>query len=104
METKKQASGGEAAVATQPMSHHALPGGVADERLTNGVRCASVADMKTRLNPESTVAGVVQPALSAVLLSGVAGERPASGVGCAKVAGMNRRPGTQNTGGGGFLN
>lgn len=91
-----------AAVAAQPMSALALLRGVANERLTSGVRCASVADMKTRLNPESAVVGVVQPAPSAVLLSGVAGERSASGVGCAKVAGMNRPAGTQITRGGGW--
>ena len=85
----------------QPMSTHALLRDVSREGLTNGVRCASVADVKTRLNPESAVAGVVQPAPSAVLLSGVAGERLISGSRCASVAGMNRQPDTQITRGGG---
>ena len=44
METQRQADSVAVAVA-QPMSHHALPGGIAGERLTNGVRCASVAGM-----------------------------------------------------------
>ena len=45
MKAQRQAPGGEAAMATQPMSHHALPGGIAGERLTNGVRCSSLAGM-----------------------------------------------------------
>ena len=85
----------------QPMSAHALLRGVSREGLTNGVRYASVAGMKTQLNSDGAAAGVVQPAPSAALLNEVADERLASGVRCAKVAGMNRRAGTQITRGGG---
>ena len=58
-------------MAAQPISAHALPSGIAGERLTNGVRSASVAGMKTQLNTGGAAAGVVQPEPSAVLLSGV---------------------------------
>ena len=44
-------------VAAQPMSARALPGGIAGERLTNGVRCASVAGVKTQLNTGGAAAG-----------------------------------------------
>ena len=96
MKAERQAG----SVAAQPMSAHALLRGVSREGLTNGVRYASVAGMKTRLNTDGAAAGVVQPAPSDALLNGVAGERLASGVPCASVAGMNRRADTQNTGGG----
>ena len=84
----------------QPMSACAVLRAVAKERLTNRVRSASVAGMKTRTSTGGAAAGVAQPAPSAVLLSGVAGERWASGVRRAKMAGMNKRACTQNTGGG----
>lgn len=91
------------AVAAQPMSARALLRGIAEEGLTGGVRSASMAAMKTRLNTGGVVAGVVQPAPSAVLQNGTAGERLASGVRWAEVSGMNRQDGTQNTGGGALL-
>ena len=47
MEAQRQPNGATG-VAAQPMSAHALSHGLSEERLTNGVRCASVADMKTR--------------------------------------------------------
>jgi len=97
MKTQRQAEG----VTAQPMSAHSLLSGVSREGLTNGVRYASVAGMKTRLNLDGAAAGVFQPAPSAVLLNGVAGERLASGVLCARVSGMNRRAGKQITRGGG---
>ena len=83
------------------MSAQSLLRGVAKERLTCGVRSASVAAMKTRLNSNGAFADVVQPAPSAVALNGVALKRLASGVRCASVAGMNRGAGTQITRGGG---
>ena len=86
-----------AAVGAQPMSAHALLRDVSREGLTNGVRCASVAGMKTQLNTGGAAAGVVQSAPSDVRLIGVAGERLASDVRCAKVTGMNRQPDTQIT-------
>lgn len=101
MKARSQASGGVAVMTAQPMSARALLRGVAEERLTNGVRYASMVAMKTRLNTGGSVAGVVQPASSAVLLKGVAGKRLASGVRCASVAGMNRRADTKIMRGGG---
>ena len=92
---------GATGVAAQPMYPNALSHGLSEERLTSWFRYASVADMKTRLNTDVAVVGVVQPAPSAALLNRVAGEMSASGVRCAKVAGMNRRAGTQITRGGG---
>ena len=89
-------------VAAQPLSAHALLRGVSREELTNGVRYASVAGMKTRLNSDGAAAGVVQPEPSAVLSCGVAVERSASGVRCASVAGMNRLADTKITRGGGL--
>ena len=100
MNAQRQASDSVEAVVAQLMSACAVLSAVAKERLTNRVRSASVAGMKTRTSTGGAAAGVLQPAPSAVLLSGVAGERLASGVRCAKVAGMNKRAGTQNTGGG----
>ena len=88
------------AAAAQPMSAHALLGGVAGEGLTNEARYANVAGMKTRPNSGGALAGVGQPEPSAVLLRGSAGERLAFGSRCARVSGMNRRAGTQITGGG----
>ena len=61
---------------------------VSRKGLTNGVRCARVAGMKTRPNTGGAVAVVVQPELSVILLSGVAGKRLASGVRSARVCGM----------------
>lgn len=92
---------GARGVAAQSMSADALLRGVFEEGLANGVRFASVAGMKTRLNTDGAAAAVVQPAPSSVLLRGIAGERLASGVPCASVAGMNRRAETQITRGGG---
>ena len=103
METQRQAPVGGAAMTAQPMYHHALPGGVAGERLTNGVRSASVAGMKTRPNTDGALAGMAQPEPSAVLSCGAAVERLASGVRCVSVAGMNRRDGRRITRGGGSL-
>ena len=101
---KAQGQAGSMAVAVaQPMSHHALPRGVSREGLTNGVRYASVAGMKTRPNTDGALAGMAQPELSAVLPCGAAVERLASGVRCARVSGMNRRAGIQITRGGGSL-
>lgn len=57
METQRQGSGGVTAVVAQPMSHHALPGGVAGERLTNGVRYASVAGVNRRAGTQITRGG-----------------------------------------------
>ena len=102
MKAQRQVSGGVAAVVTQPMSAHALPGGIAGERLTNGVRSDSVAGMKTRSNTDGALAGMAQPEPSAVLLRGTAGERLAFGSRCARVSGMSRRAGTQITRGGGL--
>ena len=99
MEAQRRAEG----VAAQPMSAHALLGGIAGERLTNGVRSASVAGMKRRPNTGGAVAGAGQPDTSAVLLRGAAGERLASGSRCARVSGMNKRADTQITRGGGSL-
>ena len=91
------------AVAAQPMSDHALPGGVAVERLTSGVRSASVAGMKTLPNTGGAVAVAGQPDPSAVLLRGAAGERSASGVRSASVVGMSRELTRKSRGGGGSL-
>ena len=100
MKAQRQADS-VAAVAAQPISAHALLDGVAGERLTNGVRSASVAGMKTRPNTGGAVAVAGQPDPSAVLLRGAAGERLAFGSRCARVSGMSRRAGTQITRGGG---
>ena len=91
-----------AAVAAQPMSAHAPPGGVAGERLTSGVRSANVAGMKTRPNTDGALARVGQPVPSAVLLRGAAGERLTFGSRYAKVAGMNNTEWHVNHGGGAF--
>ena len=99
MKAQRQAEG----VAAQPMSAHAVVRDVSREGLTNGVRSASVAGMKTQLNTGVAAAGVVQPEPSAVLPFGVAGERLVSGSRCARVAGMDRRADTQITRGGGAL-
>ena len=92
-----------ASAAAQPMSARTLWHGIAKERLTNGVRCASVAGVKTRPNTGGAVAGVVQPEPSVVLLSGVAGERLTSGVCSASVVGMSRELTRKSRGGGGSL-
>ena len=73
METQRQVSGGVATVAAKPMSAHALLRGVSREGLTSGVRCVSVAGMKTRPNTGGAVAGAGQPDPPAVLLRGAAG-------------------------------
>ena len=56
MKAQRQADS-VAAVAAQPMSAHALPGGIAVERLTNGVRSASVAGMSRELTRKSRGGG-----------------------------------------------
>ena len=104
METQRQAPVGGAAMTAQPMSAHALlPGGIVGERLTNGVRYASVAGMKIRPNTDGALAGMAQPEPSAVLLRETAGKRLAFGSRCARVSGMNKQAGTQITRGGGSL-
>ena len=97
MKAQRQADS-VAAVATQSMSARALLRGVSRERLTNGVRSASVAGMKTLPNTGGAVAVAGQPDPSAVLLRGAAGERSASGVRWASVAGLKKREAMQNTG------
>lgn len=86
MKSQRRAEG-MAAVAAQPMSAHALLRGIAEERLTNEARSASMAAMKTRPNSDGALAGVGQPEPSAVLLRGTAGEMSASGVRWAEVSG-----------------
>ena len=102
MKAQRQADSVAAATA-QPMSAHALLRDVSREGLTNGVRCASVAGMKTQLNTGGAAAGVVQPEPSAVLSCGAARERLTSGVRFASVAGMSREPTRKSRGGGGSL-
>ena len=53
METQRQADSVETMTA-QPLSHHALPGGIAGERLTNGVRCAGVSGMNRQPDTQIT--------------------------------------------------
>jgi len=60
MEAQRQANGMTVATA-QPLSPHVSSHGIAGERLTNGVRCASLVGMKTRPNAGSVSAGVAQP-------------------------------------------
>ena len=57
MKAQRQVSGGVAVAAAQPMSAHALPGGIADERLTNGVRCAGVSGMNRQADTQNTRGG-----------------------------------------------
>ena len=64
MKAQRQASGGVTAVVAQPMSHHALPGGVAGGRLTNGVRCASMAGMNRRAEMQIPRGGGCSPSLN----------------------------------------
>ena len=52
---------GVTGVAAQPLSPHVPSHGIAEERLTNGVRCASLVGMKTRPNVGSVSAWVAQP-------------------------------------------
>lgn len=102
MKAQRQADS-VAAMTAQPKSAQALLPSVAKERLTNGVRSACVAGMKTRPNTDGALARVGQPEPSAVLLRGAAGERLAFGSRCARVAGMNRRVDTQIARGGGLV-
>ena len=52
METQRQAPVGGAAMTAQPMSDGALLRGIAIERLTSRVRCASVAGTKKLPNTD----------------------------------------------------
>ena len=56
MKAPKQAES-VAAVAAQPISAHALLGGVSRERLTSGVRSASVVGMSRELTRKSRGGG-----------------------------------------------
>jgi len=65
MKAQRGADGGVSAATAQPMSAHALPGGVAGERLANGARSARIAIMKTPAETDGMAAKTVQPCSSA---------------------------------------
>ena len=66
MKTRMQTNG-VTGVAAQSLSPHVPSHDIAEERLTNGVRCASVVGMKTRPNTGGVATGVVQPCSYAVV-------------------------------------